>query len=563
MKLLQTAIALSVFTSSVLLGATLNITDVEKEVQVPKEVQPKQESLIDISGVKKYAPAMKDDQSGQIVLIKGFKFENATQIDDTILLGLVSSYANKQLDFNEIQELALMITKEYRDQGYFVARAYLPVQDINANNGILIISIIEGSYGKFSLSNNSLVKNSVVQGLIENAKTRGNVISTNTLERAMLLVNDLPGAVVSKANILPGEVVGSSNFDIETQATSQFDGYLLTDNAGSKYTGKYRLMAGINANSLFGYGDKISLSGLVSNGTDLTNARLVYNAPLASNGLRGELSYSHTEYSLVDLDGTADDRYTGISNTLEGKLSYPIIRERDQNLYTNITLGRKVLNDKLDSDLLNPRDNQYIKLALDYDVNYATFGKATSSGLALSLTHGDISFDKSSDRTTDENGADTNGNYTKVNLNLSHTINFTQNCSLESNLSLQYALNNKNLDGIEDMSIGGSNGVKLYPSGESSAENGYLFNIEAKYKLPQIIGINNSVGIFYDAGRVHMADNITNFDSRILQDVGIGYYANHKDFFGKVQAAWKVGNEDVTSEPNRDSKVLFQLGMIF
>ena len=34
--------------------------------------------------------------------------------------------------------------------------------------------------------------------------------------------------------------------------------------------------------------------------------------------------------------------------------------------------------------------------------------------------------------------------------------------------------------------MGGSYGVKLYPDGELSAENGYVFNSEAKYKLPNI-----------------------------------------------------------------------------
>ena len=101
------------------------------------------------------------------------------------------------------------------------------------------------------------------------------------------------------------------------------------------------------------------------------------------------------------------------------------------------------------------------------------------------VKYGNLSFDGDADKNDDSLGADTNGNYSKVNLNLLNTIAFTNELSLDTSLLLQYALGNKNLDGSKDISIGGLNGVKLYPDGEVSAENGYVYNAESKYKLPQ------------------------------------------------------------------------------
>lgn len=60
-----------------------------------------------------------------------------------------------------------------------------------------------------------------------------------------------------------------------------------------------------------------------------------------------------------------------------------------------------------------------------------------------------------------------------------------------------------------------------------------------------------------------MANNTSNFDSKSLQDAGVGYYASYKDFFGQIQIAWNVNSANVTSEPNRASRVLFQAGMSF
>ena len=179
------------------------------------------------------------------------------------------------------------------------------------------------------------------------------------------------------------------------------------------------------------------------------------------------------------------------------------------------------------------------------------------------FTYGKLSFDDAADRTTDEAGADTNGNYSKVNVELSNTIEFTSALSLDTSLQMQYALGNKNLDGSEDFSIGGAYGVKLYPDGELSAENGYVFNTELKYKLPNLNDFSNTVGIFYDRGKAYMANNSVDFESKSLQDVGVGLYNSYDNFFTKLQMAWNVNSKDVTSEPDRNSRFLFQGGMTF
>ncbi len=57
--------------------------------------------------------------------------------------------------------------------------------------------------------------------------------------------------------------------------------------------------------------------------------------------------------------------------------------------------------------------------------------------------------------------------------------------------------------------------------------------------------------------------NDTTFKSRTLQDVGIGYYANYNTLFAKAQLATVVGDEDILSEPNDNTRALVQLGWMF
>jgi hemolysin activation/secretion protein len=138
-------------------------------------------------------------------------------------------------------------------------------------------------------------------------------------------------------------------------------------------------------------------------------------------------------------------------------------------------------------------------------------------------TLGNLGFKDPADKAIDEAGPNTNGYYSKINLSLTENIVFNSKWSLDSLLAGQYALQGKNLDGSEDFTIGGPSRVKFYPSGEHSAENGYLLNMELYYNLPDYKEISSRVSIFYDYGYATMADQTPGFDSRSLQDIGLGY----------------------------------------
>jgi hemolysin activation/secretion protein len=199
---------------------------------------------------------------------------------------------------------------------------------------------------------------------------------------------------------------------------------------------------------------------------------------------------------------------------------------------------------------------EYLKYTVIYD-------KYTQIKITPSLTIGRLSFENDIDKQNDENGANTNGNFSKVNLDLESNIMFNKKLRWKNTVQLQYALGDKNLDGSEDMSIGGVGGVKFYPDAEESAENGYIFNTELIYSLPGYKEFNSQVGVFYDIGHVYMSKNTTNEDSRVLQDVGISYYATYKSFFMNAYLAYRVNNVHVTSEDDYCSRFMFQGGWMF
>lgn len=132
------------------------------------------------------------------------------------------------------------------------------------SEGILEIAVIEGNYGAFSLNNSSLVSTERVQGMLDDVKG-DNIVSSNTIERAMLIINDTPGVKVTGADIKPGAQEGTSDFDIATEATNPYSAYILGDNYGGKsHWTRYRVNLGLSALSPLGYGDKLSLNGVMS-----------------------------------------------------------------------------------------------------------------------------------------------------------------------------------------------------------------------------------------------------------------------------------------------------------
>lgn len=562
MKLLNKLVTISLFSSSLLFAVTVpNAGTISKDLQLPKNIKKNEKGLIEVDGVKKLTAPMKDDKSGRKVLVNDFNIVGNSKISTNKINNAIKKYKNKKLSFYDIQEVAHIITKLYRDSGYFLARAYIPVQDMS--KGILKIIIIEGEFGKFNLENKSRVKDSIIQGVLNNVK-KSKIIASSPLERALLISNDIPGVYVSQADVRAGQEIGTSDFDIKTIQTSTYNGYIIADNYGGRYSGKNRLLASATINSPFKIGDKLSVTGLQSEDAHLKYLDLSYNTLLLSNGLRGGIGYSYTGYKLGEEYENLDA--TGYSKDFNLNLSYPIIRQRDESLYANFNFDNKRIKDEIRStDFSSQKQINVVSLGLDYTYTSLLNNLPSTTNLVATLTYGNLSFKHSADLENDMVGANTNGTYKKINIEASKTVGITNKLSLEGKLKYQHSFSNKNLDGSEDLSIGGSQGVKVYPTSEVSAENGYVATLEAKYVLPRIgSDYAHTVGVFYDRARAYMADdkNIISED-RSIQDTGISYYVTYKDFFLNSYAAWKVNSSDITSEPDYGSKILVQAGWVF
>ncbi|MBS82278.1 ShlB/FhaC/HecB family hemolysin secretion/activation protein [Variovorax sp.] len=497
--------------------------------------------------------------AGETLTVRDFKVEGADEIPPAELRAALDPYRGRALSMAEIEQAAGRITALLRDRGYLVARAYVPRQDASA--GTLTVRVLIGSYGKLTLKNRSLVHDATVADAFAPLQA-GQPVSRAQLERAMLLVGDMPGATLPRLTISPGEAPGTSDFDVEVGERKRFSGYVLGDNQGSLYTGKNRLSAGLDINSPFGIADRLSLNLMGTEGGGLDNGRVAYGFPLTASGLRLELAAARTTYHL---GGDYEDlEARGRARTVEATLSYPLLRSRAQNLSLSLNLAQRHLRDEVGAvESVDRKTTRVATFAVQHERWGDLLGRSGYTSVVAGFSYGHLDIDNPAQAALNRAGANTAGDFAHLNLRLAANVEFAKGWTASSALSLQKALRNKNLDGSEQMSISGPNGVKAYREWVSG-DNGYLLNAEVRYALPAPEGLTHSVGVFADLGRAWLqnADYTTRNGVR-LSDVGIGYQARYGALFGRLQVARAIGSRPQEIAREGRTRVLVQAGVLF
>lgn len=536
MKNINKIITLSIIASTFTFAANLPTSgDIQRQVEKPKFEE--QEKVLPSVAREYKAPLIIDDKV--TTLVKEFKFSGNSVYKTEELNKLVSQFVNQQVGMNKLKEITSIVTKYYRDNGYFVARAYLPQQTIK--DGIIEIAIIEGSYGGFDIKNSSLVNDSEVQNFMDYLKN-GQTVSTESLERQMLLINDLSGVVVTNAEVYPGKEVGTSNFAITTNPTNKFSGYSVVDNYGSRYTGEYRLNAGATVNSISKVGDSLGVSGLISNTANLKNAGLNYERPLGYSGLKGSLNSSVTKY---EMDKIPNYDAFGTAKNIGAGLSYPIVKTRSYSQTVYLDYTHKIMDDTsgaIANTEKSEKSVDSVTLKLDEKRNTNLFNHSGKLVTSIGITGGNANMDNSVAQTNDKL-IKTDGNFAKLDLSVVHSQQLNPEFTLKTTAKAQKSF--KNLDSSEDMSVGGSNGVRAYEDSELSGDQGYALSLDLIYALPKIDQINHSASVFVDNAKVWKNDNRFNSEDnqRNLSAVGLGYDLNYKSLDFKTTFAHGFGGE--------------------
>ena len=507
--------------------------------------------------VEQGGPAIMSASDNVKIVVDALRVTGQTLYSEAELIA-ITGFRPGELTLGELRAMATKIADYYHRNGYFVAQAYLPAQDIK--NETVSIAVLEGHYGKVTLRNQSRLSDSLAHGLLDGLDT-GDTIAIGPLENRLLLLSDVPGVSV-KSTLVPGETVGTSDLIVDLTPGRSVSGSVEADNAGNRYTGEYRVGATVNVNNITGHGDVASLRVLTS-GRGLKYGRASYQRQFGK--ATAGVAYTALEYRLGKEFKSLGAHGTARIASVYG--SYPFIRSRNTNLSGLAGFDAKTFQDKV--DLTGTTTDKKVNvgwLGIQGNHRDRIGGGGTTS---YSLTHyiGDLVIETPAALSADAATARANGHYQKLAFHAARSQRVTDRVSLYGGIYGQLA--SKNLDISEKMGLGGPYAVRAYPVGEAYADQGYVANLEARLLLPKFYermpGQMHLVG-FVDAGHVTINKNpwTTGDNSRTLSGAGVGLtWEDYNNFSVKTYWAHKLGNEAATSAPDKDRRFWIQLVKYF
>jgi hemolysin activation/secretion protein len=535
---------------------------------------PKPKPEVNIETPETQRPPMQPQSSLQVT-VQYFSFSGNSQFSNNELQALLAKYKGHPVSFNDLQEAANIITDYYRKAGYLIAHAYLPAQSIK--NGIVDIVVLEGHLDGSHLEGNSIelmgdtrINKSVLQKFLNTSK-KGDVVTDADLSHLSLLINDLPG-IDSKVVLAPGDKTGTTALTLKAKEEPMVSGYLSTDNHGLYSTGYYRFDGGINITDPFGLGDQLALRMQTTETTGSVMGSMNYNVPINGYGTRFGVNFSQLNYSLGRSFTPLDAK--GLARTVGSSLTHPLYLSREARLTGIAHYEHRWLQDNINTfDTHNSRELNVMSFSFAGSLYDKLIPAGGLTQGFLNVSAGDVYFTNQIAALADRaSGLNSSGGYHKFDWQLNRTQNVWGDAgigdvSLYANFSGQVA--SKNLDSSEQISLGGPNAIRAYPVGEGSADEGWLFNGETRYSLPNFSMIPGQLQLigFIDTGysRINAKPLAGQGANRHLTGYGFGInWLGAAGFNLRTSLAWRDVGTQPQSDPNQsEPQAYFQLTKTF
>ncbi len=291
-----------------------------------------------------------DPGAGPSFFVKKVKIEGNTLFDNETLDPIVDlGDEGIELTLGLLSLMAQEISAHYSQAGYFLAKAYIPEQELIDDT--VVMKIDEGKIGKISVEKNKRTQSKDLLKRMQPVADE-DILREATLERTLLEINSLAG-IQARSILRPGELPGTSDLVLEITETSPYSFSFDVDNYGSPFTGENRAGITATAGSSLVLGDFFLFRGVASE-LDQQSLTFSYQYPLSDLGRKNlKFSYTYSEQtlgaSLVALRGGGRTRLFNI------EYSQSILRDKttglnfragfDHKKFVNFALGSTTSND--------------------------------------------------------------------------------------------------------------------------------------------------------------------------------------------------------------------------
>lgn len=474
---------------------------------------------------------------------------------------LYASQLGTTISLADLYAIANRIAMKYRNDGYVLAQVIVPPQTIE--NGTARLQVLEGTIGNVTVGGNinGDARATVQSYAAQITDYRNPAVNIRSLERQLLLINDLPG-VRARSVLSPSpSEVGAADLAVIVER-DPYDAIIGIDNYGSRFLGRYQASAAVALNNpFFNQNERVTGQFVAALSDDqayeLAYIGVGYEQPVWKYGTLVQLFASHTDtkpgFTLDQFDVEGRSQYYSVG------LEHPFIRTRNQNLSGRILFDwrdvetRNNINDDRDDNIRALRaGGRYDVVDTLIGVGLNTFDIEVARGLSILGASDDN--DPRLSRPAGE------PEFTKVNVEIQRLQSIVNNVNLLIAGRGQWS--DDALLSAEEFGVGGPSFGRGFDSSEITGDDGVAGKVELQWNEPVEISFIDDYQLFgfYDAGRVWNDDASTlKLEEETLTSTGLGVRSTvMESVFADFMVALPL-NRDVGTEDNQDPRFFFSV----
>lgn len=263
--------------------------------------------------------------AGPRVYANAVRWVGNTVFSDEELSRIVGDYLDREITFEELQELRLRVTRHYIDHGYVNSGAVIPDQKIVS--GEILINIIEGRLSNVKVSGNQRLRTSYVESRLK--ASAGPPLNIKALQEEVQILHQNPLIDRINAELGPGLRLGEASLAAEVAEASP---YVMGFEIGNRWSPRIGSTGGeifAAHRNLTGWGDTLGFRYDMTRG--LKDILAYYNVPITPRDTFLKFRYEYTDADVVE-DPFDDLDITGKADSFAVEISHPFYRTPNREL---------------------------------------------------------------------------------------------------------------------------------------------------------------------------------------------------------------------------------------
>lgn len=484
--------------------------------------------------------------------LAGVDFEGATVYPRQRLDAPFAALIGSRVTLADIYRAAKDIERIYRADGYFLSRVIVPAQAVA--DGRVRVVVLEGYVSAVRIEGEVGLVDGLLRSSLERV-TAERPLSFRTLERALLLADDIPGIGVAGVLRPAADAVGAAELVVKATRKA-FDAAILTDNFGDDYTGRWEIAGSLSSNAWTPLGERITATGFATDPTTDRNqwvGQATTSWRLGGDGLALDTVYSYGESNpgsnLEPLDVRSITRLVG------GALAYPLIRSRSLNLSGRV--GFEAIDSDVDFLGNEPLSRDRIRVLFFSASGDFRDGIGGANTAELTVRQGLPVFDASQSKDRDTSRPGGTAQATTVIGTLSRLQPLHEKFTLYTVVAGQYGF--AELLANEEFELGGTQFGRGYDFSTLSGDSGVGGTAELRFTQPLGLTYLDRVQAFgfFDGGQVWNRDPAGGPDSLTSAGGGLRLFPIEALFF-EVLMAKPLTLDSGRANGQRDPQLLFR-----